>query len=608
MNRTIIFIFLFFHISLFSQIEQKDIPYAFTKKINYAKIKPFLINNFDKEKLLLNANNKNNPNKRLDFAKAYETHILFDDNDVLKYENFNIAYKKIIVQNAEALALTFGNYKLLKGEKIFIFDASHKYLIGAFTSQNNKKSMILPTRFIASDTLIVEYHFKSNSNKEPLYISWVAVAYRDISKSQWCEININCDDDSRWQTIKKSVAKIYFKDDDNSHYVCTGSLIANTKQDTTPYFITANHCINSEAEANSAIFYFNYESNTCDGTSGDEAYTVAGASLISTADYHLDYSLLLLSEVPPESYNPYYSGWSRIKAYSDTSICIHQPDGDIKKISKDYTPLSISYFPLYDFNKHWNVNDWDEGTTEGGSSGSGLFTVDGLLIGTLSGGTADCDNNDSDQFQQFYHMWDDYNQARRQVNYWLDPFNFDPLQLNGYDPYKNTDLLVPVNFSAQLIDSTVTISWQEPSTIPDKYIIYKNLEIIDEVDNPQLLYDEITETGVYVYYATAVYSNEESKPSEMKSLVFGDTTTIPKITEINIFPNPTNGNITILTQDSIPMTKIEIFNNNSQLVKSFDVAIQSNFTMDISDFLKSIYYIKIHTTGDIYYKKIIFLK
>jgi len=113
--------------------------------------------------------------------------------------------------------------------------------------------------------------------------------------------------------------------------------------------------------------------------------------LLATADDHLDFALLELSVVPPEIYHPYYAGWDRVQEYLDTSVCIHHPAGDVKKISKDYDTLGLGSFTGYDSHKHWQIKEWDEGTTEGGSSGSGLFTVEGLLIGTLSGGEADCD-------------------------------------------------------------------------------------------------------------------------------------------------------------------------------------------------------------------------
>ncbi len=610
MNFKIIVFFLYLSVSTtaFGQIEKKDIPFAFNHKIEYTKIEPFFLKRFDKIELL-DEDKENMLLKQYSFAQAYETYLCLDKEKPIKTNNLNIFYKEIIVPDAEGIALTFSNFFLQKGEKIFIFDKLHKYLIGALTKINNTKNGILPTRFIPADTLIIEYQLEEKDKIRPI-ITTIAGAYRKLDiKSEPCEVNINCDSDLRWQTIKHAVAKIIFENKkDKKYYACTGSLIANTKQNNTPYFITANHCISTEDEANSAVFYFNYESPTCAGDVGDESQSIAGASLKATADNHLDFSLLLLSKIPPESFLPYYVGWDRTTHYSDTSVCIHHPDGDIKKISKDYDKLGITYFTGYDYDKHWKVTDWDQGSTEGGSSGAGLFTTEALLIGTLSGGFADCNNDLEDDFQQFYHDWDDYNEANRQLNHWLDPFNFDPPKMNGYYPYKNINLNVPANFEATLYDSVVTISWEPVSPAPEKYIIYKNLEVFDEQTSPQVLYDKLTETGVYVYYATAVYAGQESKPSQMKSVVLGDTSSVAKITEITVYPNPSSGQYTIISPDTIPLTKIEVINSLGKIIRLFNVPKWNKFNIDLSDLEVSLYFLRIYTTGEVYRKKILIIK
>ena len=59
---------------------------------------------------------------------------------------------------------------------------------------------------------------------------------------------------------------------------------------------------------------------------------------------------------------------------------------------------------------------WTEGTTEGGSSGSGLFNANGELVGTLHGGGASCTTSTSPdwygRFEQAYTA---------QLQPWLTP-------------------------------------------------------------------------------------------------------------------------------------------------------------------------------------------
>jgi len=588
-----------------SQIQDNSLPFAFGRKNILKSAKTYEIKDFNANELLIQDNQKALI-KPFAFAKGFNSNISFNDAYTIKNGRFEIKYLKITAKDALGLSVTFNNFKLQKDEKIYIFDSEMNYLIGAITDQNNKDNGILPTRFLPTDTIIIEYQKLADNNSD-IIIATVGAAFRPLNDdSEYCEVNINCEESELWQTIKRSVARITFQDDDdNSYYVCTGTLIANTKYDNTPYFLTANHCINTQTEAQSAVFNFNFESTLCSGSLGDETQAISGATLLATADYDVDFSLLQLSVTPPSAYNPYYAGWSRIEEYSDTSVCIHHPGGNIKKISKDYDALEVSSFTGYDFLKHWNILEWDEGTTEGGSSGSGLFTTEGLLIGTLSGGAASCDYNYDDLFQQFYHEWDDYNSYNKQLKHWLDPYSFSPEKMYGYDPYENGILNEPYNFTAVLNENIVTIDWTAPTPSPDKYIIYRNLEPIYETNSVQTYTDELTNDGVYVYFATAIYSNKESKPSNMVNLVYGDTTTVPKVTDIQLFPNPASSQITIYTPDSIPLTKVEIIDLNGKVVQTeeFDESLKA--TIQVSTLSEAVYIVRLFTTGETYIQKLV---
>ena len=68
-----------------------------------------------------------------------------------------------------------------------------------------------------------------------------------------------------------------------------------------------------------------------------------------------------------------FSGWDRNGSPSiGTPTVIHHPSGDVKKISIDNESASD------DDEFNWFVDDWDVGTTEGGSSGAPLYGDLGL--------------------------------------------------------------------------------------------------------------------------------------------------------------------------------------------------------------------------------------
>lgn len=591
--------FLFF-IILFNNIYAQNVPWSFYHQSELKKAGIFELKEFDKQQLL-EQDKYNTFIKSYSFAKAFDVD-LYLDNGIKINDTEMVVIKKIIANKADGISLIFNSDdKYLSGE-FFLFDSNFRHIIQhKFTG----KQQIFSTSFLPNDTIYVEYHFYDNSDVK---IKTIGAAFRDMTdESEWCEVNINCDTNQLWQTVKHSIVRILFKANNKSYYYCTGNLIANTTLDKTPYLITANHCINTESEAESAVFYFNYEVAACDSTSGDETETVSGASLVATADNLLDFSLLKLSVVPPENFLPYYTGWDLTQTYTDTSVCIHHPAGDVKKISYNYSPLDVSSFSGYSSNKHWWIHQWDSGTTEGGSSGSGLFTQQGLLIGTLSGGDANCNSNYDDYFQQFYHCWDDYYSYEKQLRHWLNPFGFKIDKMQGYYPYLNDNFSTPKNLTVSQNDSLAFISWQAADNNPDKYFLYRNLVKIAEFTAPSGYTDFLTDADVYTYYVTAVWGQNESKPSNMGSLVFGDTSRFPKVTFIKIFPNPTRGNLNISTPDSNAINKVEIIDISGRTLWSRKFKAETHINITLSGLKPSCYILKLNTIGDIYYKKIVYV-
>jgi len=231
---------------------------------------------------------------------------------------------------------------------------------------------------------------------------------------------------------------IIFQVQNGDWYLCSGSLINNTRNDGTPYVLTANHCLPTYYEAQTAIFYFNYESPECHGPDGDLSQTVSG-SVIKATTYQLDFCLVQLNSAPPLSYKPYYSGWDITTDAPNKSACIHHPVGDVKKIAF-YNAKAVTgdfvYLYDYDDSTHWYIDDWNYGITQGGSSGSPLYNQDHRIVGDLTGGSTNGNCTASDAyFAKICHSWADYTTlARLNLKAWLDPDNTGRAFLDGYDP------------------------------------------------------------------------------------------------------------------------------------------------------------------------------
>jgi len=478
-------LFILFSFVANAQITKTETPYYFTHDFP-TEITVVETPTFDAQ-ALLEEDKKEILIKPYRFAKVFPVNINFKAKSIKKEDgNNDVWILKIKSENAKSIGLVFSNIELPEGAKLFIYDENKTLLIGAITNQNNKNKKILPTTYLPTDEIIIEYSEPKNTeNKADFIVSQISHDYRgafEKGDSQDCEVNINCSEGDNWQVVKHSVCKYTYTSDGNS-YMCSGALIANTQLDNTPYFLTANHCVSTEDEANSAVFYFNYEATTCSGTTGSTSQTLSGATLVATASNHLDFCLLEMTSTPPQSYQPYYAGWNRGTSAPSNTTCIHHPAGDIKKISKDNnTSITGTFGSGYDSEKHWQIEAWDVGTTEGGSSGSPLFDADQLIIGDLSGGEASCDYNFNDYYQKFDASWDDYSSQSQQLKHWLDPISSNYVTINGYDPYINYDLAPPVNLSYSIEnENNITINWLAPGSptgeFSDSFEDYTNFSL-----------------------------------------------------------------------------------------------------------------------------------
>ena len=215
-----------------------------------------------------------------------------------------------------------------------------------------------------------------------------------------CETNIACASGADIAQAASAVAVMSFIDGGYS-YVCTGSLLADSANSGTAYFYTAHHCVNSQSIANTLNTYWQQQDSKCTGVT--DPYTsrkvlTRGATYLDSEPDN-DHSLLQLKESPPMGAT--FLAWDSADVQAGASILtIHQPNGDVKKISHGHvdTPASTSVTMSDDFGNPvihsdaWSVV-WTSGVTEGGSSGAALLSCDGSscrLRGGLIGGSSVC--------------------------------------------------------------------------------------------------------------------------------------------------------------------------------------------------------------------------
>ncbi len=394
---------------------------------------------------------------------------------------------KVRAPGAKALTLGFEDFHLAEGSKLFFYNENRKQVLGAFTSENNLENGSFAIEQVQGEVVCIEYYepaYKkaSSTDKTTFRIFDVGYFYREftdlkpykdtqtrVQESESCEVDINCSPvGDEWQDEKRGVAQITLKSG-GSWYVCTGSLMNNTNNDGTPYFLTAFHCGEDNTttnEFNQWIFKFKYEAPAAQASGSGTTITseptgsrsITGCTKKASGDISggSDFLLLLLNSTPTAAYEPYYNGWSRSTTAPSNGVGIHHPAGDIKKIST-YSTASTGSYTGSASSAHWRLtwvrNSNGFGVTEGGSSGSPLFDSNGFVVGTLTGGSSYCTMTSGQDYygKISYHWQSNGNTNAKQLKPWLDPTNTGVTNCPGYDPFANQP--PEVNFGA----STTTI-------------------------------------------------------------------------------------------------------------------------------------------------------
>lgn len=238
-----------------------------------------------------------------------------------------------------------------------------------------------------------------------------------------CNIDAMCQPDYLAQA--RSVARMRYTAEDGRGYYCTGTLLNDAKSSGTPYFLSANHCINTQAKAATLMTDWFYRASACNaGTVGTGVRQLTKGATLLYATVSTDTSFLRLNEAPPAGVlyaGSFYGG--TVPAGSGV-VGLHHPQGDLEKISFG----KVNGLGVCADDSCSNVNDasgtfyevkWSQGTTEGGSSGSAAFFGIGnqrYVMGQLYGGRASCSNpTGSDYYGRFDLSY------RASIKQWLNP-------------------------------------------------------------------------------------------------------------------------------------------------------------------------------------------
>ncbi len=200
------------------------------------------------------------------------------------------------------------------------------------------------------------------------------------SGGRWtaCAISAACVAES---IAARSIARLNWLSG-GSYWLCTGTLV-NSRNFYLPYVLTANHCLNTQAEASTLQAQFDYLPGSCGGSVPPTTSlpTVYGSQLVRTNTSN-DMTFLRLYEYPSGGRS--YLGWSTANMVAgQVHKRLSHPAGSHMRFSQGVLSggLSCAGLPA----SHYWYTQNNQGSTAGGSSGSAIYRDDGIIVGQLYG-------------------------------------------------------------------------------------------------------------------------------------------------------------------------------------------------------------------------------
>jgi len=440
-------------------------------------------------------------------ASGISTDISYPQSGASRYlqDGRSIWTAKVQVRGAKALGLYYGLFHLPEGVRFYLVSKNGKHILGAYTAANNNIYGSFASEALQGEEALLELDIPAGMapGKIGLHITGIAAYHASVDylsrygdkkgkptdtdpfglegSSSTCEINAICPEGAGYPIQRKATLQTLIPVRNSSGALiglrsCSATMVnntGNTVSDCKQYVLLATHCDGDnsleDAHFSDWMFRFNFEKTTCTGGPPATVNTLTGASFRARANYietetpeiNGDFMLLELNDKIPLPWDVYLAGWNRSTSMPLTANLpqkftgFHHPAGDVKKLM---TIQTISPFGEAGGSlgpgTHWDLYPINEGGTEQGTSGSGLFDPEGRLIGIASvagAAASSCNISGKGEEAKFFKYiaysklslaWDyslDGTGDNRKLKPWLDPLNSgvltaDPLRSNCTSP------------------------------------------------------------------------------------------------------------------------------------------------------------------------------
>jgi lysyl endopeptidase len=321
-----------------------------------------------------------------------------------------VAHWQVISPEARALRVGLAAARMAPGTEIrFAGSAQMERVYGPFSAADVKPGTgTYWSPVLEGDSATVEIFVALGASPADVSLAIAQVSHlfaspahgaveKQAKASEFCEVDLICRSasDAALASVGRAVARMTYSDGSSANtFLCTGTLLNPASGPLTAYFYSAHHCISTQAAASTLTTHWFYESAGCGTSALSSSYVqVPGGATLLYADQPSDSLLLRLNNPPPGGAT--YAAWDASPLANGTALtAVHHPAGDLKKVSLGtmggfgpYPGRSASFIIA-----RWNAIA--TGVTEGGSSGSGIFTgsasTEYKLRGGLLGGQSSC--------------------------------------------------------------------------------------------------------------------------------------------------------------------------------------------------------------------------
>ncbi len=275
------------------------------------------------------------------------------------------------------------------------------------------------TNTIYSDEAYLEVQFSKRADAAAATLHVRAVAHIEAAafapagdtrvNGTECFVDASCVAPSEFPDIAvagAAMAQLIFQRAGGT-FVCSGGLLNNTRQDRTPYFLTANHCFDTQAAASSLEATWNYKTTSCADPNIQPNRNLfprsLGATLLATSGV-TDFTLVRLNQPPPA--NALFLGWNAQMDVSQSGgtklYRVHHPLGATQFYARHSVVTNFNGCPSRARGNYIHMFD-EVGGAAGGSSGAPVLLSNLAVVGQLFGA---CGPNVSDDCDRANRTFD----------------------------------------------------------------------------------------------------------------------------------------------------------------------------------------------------------